>query len=252
MIVDDERWQDIPLIHVYTEEMNERSPVLIFLHGFSSAKEHNLHYAYQLAKKGVRVILPDAKLHGDRADHCSEEKLNLKFWDIVVNSIHELGKLYDEIQLRFQPEKIGVAGTSMGGITTCGCLKKYDWIDAAGVCMGAPGYSAFAEYQIQQFEQAGIPLPLSDEQIEQIHNVLFEYDITKTPERLNNRPVIFWHGKKDTTVPMDNALHFYETTRPYYVHPERLQFMIDETQGHKVNRAGMLAVTDFLARYLKD
>ncbi|MEK4253292.1 prolyl oligopeptidase family serine peptidase [Ureibacillus sp. FSL K6-2830] len=252
MLIDEELWQDIPLIHFYNEEMNECSPVLIFLHGFTSAKEHNLHYAYQLVKKGVRVILPDALLHGDRCEGLSEEKMNLQFWNIVLNSIHEVGELYNEIRSRFQPKKLGIAGTSMGGITTCGCLKKYDWIDAAGICMGAPGYNVFADYQLVEFEKAGIPLPLSDEQIEQIHTALSEYDISKTPERLNNRPVIFWHGKRDVTVPMENAVHFYEQARPYYQQPEHLQLIIDENQGHRVNREGMLKVTDFLAKHLTE
>ncbi|WP_096550510.1 alpha/beta fold hydrolase [Ureibacillus thermosphaericus] len=250
MIINDELWEDIPLIHCYTEEMNEYSPIVIFLHGFLSAKEHNLHYAYQLVKKGIRVILPDALFHGGRSEQISEEKMNLKFWSIVVNSIQDVGKIYNEIQSRFQPTKIGIAGTSMGGIVTCGCLKKYNWIDAAGVCMGAPGYIAFADYQLKEFEKLGAKLPFSDEQIEQIHNMLSEYDITKTPEQLNNRPVIFWHGKKDKTVPIENALHFYESIRPYYQQQENLQFIVDENQGHKVNRSGVLAVTDFLAKHL--
>ena len=47
----------------------------IFLHGFTSAKEHNLHYAYNLAKKGIRVLLPDAHLHGVREENLDEVEL---------------------------------------------------------------------------------------------------------------------------------------------------------------------------------
>lgn len=253
MIVEDDIWQGIPIIHCYdNEKMNEYSPVLIFLHGFLSGKEHNLHYAYQLVKKGIRVILPDALLHGVRTDHLTEEKMNYKFWNIVVNSIHEVGILYDELMNRFSPNKIGIAGTSMGGIVTCGCLKKYDWINAAAVCMGAPAFNDLADYQVRQFEQTGVKLPLTDEQKEQIHNTLSEYDITKTPEKLNNRPVIFWHGKKDKTVPFENAYHFYTKIQPYYDRQEDWQFIVEENLGHKVNRAGMLAVTDFLIQRLKN
>ena len=72
MIVTKEVWKQIPLLHIYKEEMNENTPVVIFLHGFMSAKEHNLHYAYQLVEKGVRVILPDAYLHGERNENLSE------------------------------------------------------------------------------------------------------------------------------------------------------------------------------------
>ena len=51
--------------------------------------------------------------------------------------------------------------------------------------------------------------------------------------------MIFWHGKKDKTVPIENALHFYESIRPYYQQQENLQFIVDENQGHKVNRAAV-------------
>lgn len=253
MIIEEDVWQGIPLIHFYDDQkVNEYSPTLFFLHGFLSGKEHNLHYAYQLVKKGIRVILPDAQLHGDRADEQSEEKMNYKFWTIVLNSIHEVGNLYDELTKRYRPKKIGIAGTSMGGIVSCGCLKQYDWIDTAAICMGAPGYNELADYQVKQLEQSGVKLTLSDEQKEQIHSTLTEYDITKTPEKLNKRPIIFWHGKKDKTVPYENAYHFYEKMRPYYDQPEHLQFIISEHSGHKVDRAGVLAVTSFLAEHLNN
>ena len=52
MFVENEVWGNIPLLHIHTDNMNEETPVVIFLHGFMSAKEHNLHYAYQLVHKG--------------------------------------------------------------------------------------------------------------------------------------------------------------------------------------------------------
>ncbi len=65
-------------------------PVVIFLHGFQSAKEHNLHYAYNMAKKGLRVLLPDAHLHGARSEELDEVQLSLRFWEIVLTSIEEM------------------------------------------------------------------------------------------------------------------------------------------------------------------
>ena len=164
MHVQDDMWQGIPLLHVYDNDMDEHTPVIIFLHGFLSAKEHNLHYAYQLIKKGVRVIMPDAHLHGSRTENLSEMKMNMHFWEIVVKTIKEVQKIYEELQLRgmLASNNIGVAGTSMGGIATSGCLKKYDWIQAAVICMGAPGYIELANYQIDQFKSLGVELPITN------------------------------------------------------------------------------------------
>lgn len=34
MHVQDDMWQGIPLLHVYDNDMDEHTPVIIFLHGF--------------------------------------------------------------------------------------------------------------------------------------------------------------------------------------------------------------------------
>ncbi|TSI04243.1 prolyl oligopeptidase family serine peptidase [Lysinibacillus sp. BW-2-10] len=253
MFVQNDMWSEIPLLHVYDDKMDEHTPVVIFLHGFQSAKEHNLHYAYQFVKKGIRVIMPDAKFHGDRTENLPEEKMNLHFWGIVINSIEEVGKIYDELKIRglTASGKIGVAGSSMGGIVTSGCLKQYDWITGAAICMGAPGFVDLANYQLQQFAALGIDVPMTEEQKLQTQTLLADYDITKTPEKFQQRPVLFWHGEKDQTVPFKNTYHFYMQLRSYYrQNPDYLKFISSKNDGHKVPRAGVLAVTDWLSQYL--
>lgn len=254
MIVQDDMWQGIPLIHFYDEKMDAQTPVVIFLHGFLSAKEHNLHYGYQLVKKGIRVLLPDAYLHGDRSKNMSETKMTMHFWEIVIRSIYEVETLYEELKTRgIANHYIGIAGTSMGGITTFGCLKKYHWISSAAICMGAPGYNELADFQIKQFEKSGAKLPITDEQKEQLHNLLSEYDITKVPEVFQNRPILFWHGQKDDSVPFEPTYNFYLHLRPYYEQsPEHIQFIVEPNEGHKVNRQGVLSVTDWLVQHLKE
>lgn len=253
MIVQEEKWQEIPLLHVYDESFNEHCPIVIFLHGFTSAKEHNLHYAYQLVKKGIRVIMPDALLHGVRDENLSEDKLILRFWEIVIQSIKEVQTIYNELIERKLSvhNNIALAGTSMGAIATCGCLKKYDWIRAATICMGAPAYGDYANLQLEHFVKVGVKLPFTAEEKEQIHKMLAEYDLAKSPETLQNRPLLFWHGKKDNVVPFQNAYDFYTKVRPYYEStPHTLTFIAEPKEGHKVPRKGVLQVTDWLAQHL--
>ncbi|HWK22482.1 MAG TPA: prolyl oligopeptidase family serine peptidase [Ureibacillus sp.] len=252
MYVQDDMWKGIPLLHVYDNSMNEQSPIVIFLHGFQSAKEHNLHYAYQLVQKGIRVIMPDAHLHGVRSENLSEMKMSMHFWEIVLKSIHEVNAIYEELQDRgYGDAKIGVAGSSMGAIVTAGCLNSYNWINAAAICMGAPGYVEFASWQLDQFEAMGVKLPFDETQKVQILQQLSKYDITNNPERFNQRPVIFWHGHKDGTVPFKNTYHFYTQLRTHYEQvPEHLVFVESKNSGHKVPRSGVLAVTSFLSQHL--
>lgn len=254
MLVLEENWGTIPLLHVVPEgKQKEALPTVLFLHGFTSAKEHNLHYAYNLASKGLRVLLPDALLHGKRSKGLDEVQLSLSFWEIVLTSIEEVAYIKKQAneQNLLYGNTIGLAGTSMGGITTLGCLSQYEWIKVAAVMMGAPGYVELAKAQIAQFEKRGFQIPLSTVEREKLLHTLTTVDLTKQPEKLSQRPLFFWHGENDSTVPFEPTYSFYQSVKALYVDaPERLVFMQDELAGHAVSRVGMLKSTEWLATYL--
>ena len=198
MILNEETWGTIPLLHIVEKENEHKEvPVVVFFHGFTSAKEHNLQYAYNLAKKGIRVLLPDAHLHGVREEKIDEVELALRFWEVVLTSIEELALIRKELNDRnlLSSAKIGVAGTSMGGITTLGALKMYEWIDVAAVMMGAAGFVELAKAQIKQFESEGFKLPVTKKGKEKLFTDLAVFDITKSQSVLNKRPLFFWHGQ---------------------------------------------------------
>ncbi len=157
--------EDIPVLHVVKEKIYiEKAPLVIFVHGFESAKEHNLHYAYLLAEKGFRVVLPEIMFHGERQKDSSKMEVMFKFWEIILKTIHEIDviKNYYVQNGYTDPERIGLVGTSMGGIITCGALTKYPWIKAAVVLMGSPNYEEFALEQIQKLKNNGIKIPLAN------------------------------------------------------------------------------------------
>ncbi|WP_342537082.1 prolyl oligopeptidase family serine peptidase [Sporosarcina sp. FSL K6-3508] len=255
MIIRSEQWQHIPVLHIVEQSKDqEHIPTVIFFHGFMSAKEHNLHYAYNLAKQGIRVILPDAKLHGARSESTDEFQLQMRFWEIVLTSIKEADVIRQELKARDLVEdstSIGVGGTSMGGITTFGCLASYDWIDAASVMMGSPAFTRLAKGQIAYAERAGKELPVTPAEREQLFAALEQVDLSKNPNRLNRRPIFMWHGEQDTLVPFELTNEFYsEIQQDYKDHPERLGWMPEEESGHAVSRPGMLASVDWLAQHL--
>lgn len=76
VIIQSEKIADIPVLHVVKEgKRQEKLPLIIFVHGFTSAKEHNLHFGYLLAEAGYRVVLPDALYHGEREQQLTNEKI---------------------------------------------------------------------------------------------------------------------------------------------------------------------------------
>ncbi|MGI2327439.1 serine aminopeptidase domain-containing protein [Planococcus sp. YIM B11945] len=251
--VEREQWGGIPLLHIAPENgFNAKLPTVVFFHGITSAKEHNLHYAYQLAEKGIRVLLPDALLHGERAEALTEMQLIVRFWEIVLTSIKELDYINETAHAKqLVAGEIAIGGTSMGGITTLGALTAYPWIKAAAVMMGAGNYVELSNAQITQFESRGYKLPITIEEREQLQNTLALYDSTKHPHTFNRRPLFFWHGEQDPVVPFEPTFNLYTSLLEEYAEvPERLHFMREKESGHAVSRQGMLAGTAWLAKHV--
>jgi uncharacterized protein len=254
VIVRHEQIKNIPLLHVVKGEGHQNKlPLIFFLHGFTSAKENNLHYAYFLAEKGFRVILPEALYHGEREQGFSENKLFIHFWEIVITTIHEINTLKDYYigEELADPEKIGVVGTSMGGIVTLGALTQYPWIKAAVSLMGMPAYEKFSFWQLEQLKKNGVSIPFSEEQIAKQLDILNEYDLSLRPELLDNRPLLFWHAKNDPMVPYHLTYQFFDSiSEDYKQTPEKLKFITDENSGHKVTRAGVNATVNWFEEFL--
>lgn len=254
MKVENELWGHIPVLHITPDgHKGGALPTVIFLHGHTSAKEHNLHYAWQWAQKGVRVLLPDALLHGERDESLDEVEISLRFWEVVLTSIEELG--YLQLQLHKRGLTTGqpaVGGTSMGGITTLGALTTYPWIKAAAIMMGSGNYVELAKAQMRQYESRGFELPLTDEERASMLQALSRFDISLNRQAFNGRPVFFWHGMKDPTVPFEPTNRLYlALQQDYAAFPERLSFFKETEAAHAVSRKGMLAATEWLAGQVK-
>ena len=246
-------WGHIPLLHITPDQDVEKAlPTVIFFHGHMSAKEHNLHYAYQLAEKGLRVILPDALLHGERSEGLDEVQISLRFWEIVLTSLEELAFLHKELHKQgLVVGEPGIGGTSMGAITTMGALTVYPWIKAAAVMMGAGNYVELAQAQMAQYESRGFQLPISAEEREKMLSTLAIFDSSHHLENFNGRPIYFWHGEQDVTVPFEPTYRlFKELKKQYEAVPEKIVFKREREAGHAVSRSGMLEATDWLAEHL--
>lgn len=254
ILVENKEIEQIPVLHLASKNhFNNKLPFIIFVHGFTSAKEINLHYAYLLAEKGFRVVLPEAAYHGERSANLSMEQLAFHFWDIVLQTIKEIDLIRKDFHEKnlIDDDRIGLVGTSMGGIVTLGSLTRYKWIKAAVSLMGMPYYEKFALYQIEQLKKNGVKLPISQESMEELLGKLKTVDLSKKPETLDRRPLLFWHGKKDPIVPFSYTYDFYESIKPLYRdNPEKLSFIVDENSGHKVSREGQLKTVEWFARYL--
>ncbi|GAE35396.1 esterase [Halalkalibacter akibai] len=250
--ITNETFGNIPTLHVVKEEARKEKnlPTIFFLHGFTSAKEHNLHVAYLLAEKGFRVLLPDALHHGERENQLDKQERDLAFWEIVLTSIRELEVLKITLEEKglVTKENIGVMGTSMGAITLYGALTQYNWIQSAVSFMGTAYYEIFASGLLSNVEQQGLTIE------QQVKEKMFEqikpFDLSGQLNKLEGRPLFIWHGTEDKVVPYSLSQKLYsELAAEYDETPWKLHFMTEET-GHKVSRRAVLKSIEWLNQHL--
>ncbi|MFT8319813.1 MAG: alpha/beta hydrolase, partial [Bacillus sp. (in: firmicutes)] len=106
-------------------------------------------------------------------------------------------------------------------------------------------------YKIDEVKKSGYEFPLQDEKIYGLIQRLDKLDLSNTPEKLNNRPLMFWHSKQDQVVPYEFSYQFYEKIKPLYNKvPDNLQFISDEKSGHKVSRVAMLKTIEWFENHL--
>jgi len=249
-----EKIQDIPLLIVVDDKKNNKPlPMLTYFHGFTSAKEHNLPLAYLLAEKGFRVILPDSAHHGERAEGKTPADMQLLFWDIVKQNIADLKEIYNKYHAEslLLDDQFGVAGTSMGGITTAAVLTQYTWIKAAAILMGSPKLVPYAKELVEEVSKYR-DLPFTKEELHHVFAQLETVDLSAHIDKINERPLLFWHGKKDDVVPYEHSFDFYQKAWELYENKENIHFISEENQSHKVSRNAILHTVDWFSKHLQN
>lgn len=223
----------VPLLEVVDSALKDETlPTVIFYHGWTNVKESVLVHGFEIAKKGFRTLLPEALYHGARSDGTplTDDRL-LDFWEIIQQSIDEYPQLvayYVNAGLS-DPNRVGVTGLSMGGITTCALLATYPDIKAADCLMGSPDAVGFTESVLAEAQKQGMDLPADiDEQLKALSNL----SLAAEPSKIAGRPVHFWHGTADETVPYDPTFAFYEGIKGESF-AENVSFSTTD-HGHKV------------------
>lgn len=233
---------NIPLLEVVGEEqIYEPLPLIIYYHGWQTAKELVLTQGRKLAAKGFRVLLPDAANHGERKVVVSEIP-SLTFWNSIQTNLFEFGYLVDYFEnLGLTIGKIGVGGVSMGGITTCMLLTAHTEIDVTACVMGSPAPVAYRDRIKQHATAAGYYLPPD---YEQLTSWLELYDLSLHPDTLAERPLLFWHGTRDEKIPHQQVADFVSAQGQK---PNITFFSEDER--HLVKVPTMETISDFFAEH---
>ncbi|HEX5934898.1 MAG TPA: esterase [Pseudorhizobium sp.] len=239
----------IPAIHAAPQAAVDRPlPTVFFFHGYRNSKETVAFFAYMLAMRGMRAILPEQDLHGARFDGDDGFRMT-QFWELLKRNIDELGQYRQHYSGRglIDSDRIGVAGTSMGGFVTLGALVRYDWIKAAANFMGS-GYFLDAARTIFP------PLGRYDAATVRDHETRLEplrsYQVSAgTLDRIARVPLFTWHGMRDEIVPFGESVRLQSELINAST-ADRFELVIDPLGTHRVSADGAVRGVEFLGKHL--
>lgn len=236
----------IPVLHVRARELSGPAPTILFYHGWSSCKENNVINAEALACDGFRVIVPEAVHHGERgalADYYTAESLPL-FWPTIRQSIAESELLRAAaVEAGWtDPERLGVAGHSMGGFISSGVMARYPWVKAGVLLNGGPAYVHWA---VTAAAARGQEVPAA------VLEDLRAFDPEALADRFAPRPLLLLHGEADQVVPPELSRRFEAAARPFYTAcPERLELREIRRLNHYITSRMIMQMRDWFVTYL--
>lgn len=253
------KYGQVTLFEVVKASLKDQElPTVIFYHGWTQFKEQNLDKAMLLAQMGIRVLLPDAYLHGDRIEGEPVSRFDGRFWEVVLQAVKEADSLIEKYVTAglTKASQIGVAGLSMGGIITDMMLTQYEWIKAGVSLMGHPDPVEFA-YRLINAEPVQDSLQtlqvqnpdLDQEAIEAYIQRLSKYSLAEQADKLAGRPLLIWHGAEDDVVPIEGNKRFFESNKDK-AFAKQLEFIVSEDVGHHVPFSISRSMADFFEKEL--
>lgn len=243
---------EIPVLEIFKKEREfDKLSTVFFYHGWESRKERALEYGYSLAQNGFRAVLPEAIYHGERRPEELKEHDPMNFWGVIANNVKELPVLVDNYikNNKTDEDTIRVAGLSMGGITTNAMLTQYDWIHSAAVLMGSPSPIDYSKWLLKNYKINGTAMYdlLNVQEVEEKLEELGKISLNLQPEKINHRPVYYWHGTEDQTVPIHLTRDFIAKIKdkPY---SKNVIFEVSEGIDHEVPQDIIVRMVDFFKK----
>jgi fermentation-respiration switch protein FrsA (DUF1100 family) len=272
ILINQYKIRDIPVMTL-REAGTDVSPIVFFLHGFTSDKVEGLSLGYQLARKGFLFVAFDAAMHGDRLDPKIQQVMSGQgdlvypvesgldtyclMHEIILQTGEDLQELitYFESESAADTDRIGVTGFSMGGFATFYCAATNPKIQAAVPVAGIPAFqsrwedvvleSSSYEAWADKLDQAAVESAIRTDwmgEIDPFHRMIDFYP----------KPLLMINGDLDTDSYKKYSVDLYRTLKPIYEsYPDRLKLKIHDGVGHQLTQAMKDDITTWFEKFLK-
>jgi len=247
------QFDGLAALELCPQKANPKSPLIILLHGFGCDKETHLPEAEDLIKRGFRVLLPDAHLHGDGAlpelEAVGPFQKVKQLDQIYQRTAESIDQCIDFIQRREGvPIQVGLIGISMGA---CAALyhithNRHQAVKAAAAMLASPYLEnhlrAMASALPEFGEFVGIDL------LERIRQM----DPAQKLKNTRDFPLQFQCGLADELVPIVDVRRAVDYLLNANQFPTTVRLVEYASVGHQTTPRMFIHAADWLSAHLSD
>ncbi|HEX5220293.1 MAG TPA: alpha/beta fold hydrolase [Verrucomicrobiae bacterium] len=273
----------VPGLLLKLEHSTNQRPVVIALHGTGGNKADQLPLLRKLATAGFIAIAIDGRYHGERTragrGASAYNGAIVRAWrgsgehPFFYDTVWDVMRLLDYLATRddVDVKRIGLIGTSKGGIETYLAAAADERIAAAVPCIGVQSFRWALENNAWQSRietiqtafdtiaiNAGIPNPdasfvsrFYDRVVPGIHGI---FDGPGMLPLIAPRPLLVINGDSDARTPLPGLKECTDAAQAAYRSAgasDRLSIRIQENTGHKVTAESEQAAIAWFVQWLK-
>ena len=277
-----EAGQRVPGILVRPKSRSGRLPVVIALHGTGGTKRTHEDLLSDVAARGFLGVAIDGRYHGERSragkgsDEYNDAILRAyrtgEEHPFYYDTVWDLMRLIDYLETRddVDPARIGMFGTSKGGIETYLATAVDPRIRASVPCIGVQSFRWGLEHDAWQQRVATIGraarAAAAGDGVEKLDpafvrkfydrvvpGIYTDFDGPAMLKLIAPRPLLVINGEKDSHTPLPGVLECVAAAKQAYAAagaPEKFEFLLEKDTEHKVNPDARQRAIEFLTRWL--
>jgi len=242
----------IPVLELYSDQTDQKRPLVIMLHGFRATKEHVLPYAYHVVRAGYHAVLFDSPDHGERETsefkNLSNAEKKAHLYDIVFQTSKDINTIVTAFADHPSVDitRIGLAGFSMGGMIVCDYVsrQRVPGIQAAVSVIGTPEFGKKIRRDITLEPEYASHLAETD--ISAIESQQPSGRLTK----LADFPLLVLNGALDEIISIEDVKAFYRQAKQEYRHKNLIKFVEYPETGHIITPEMLTETISWFGKYL--
>jgi dienelactone hydrolase len=277
----------VPVLSVSPVGAKGPLPAMIVLHGTGGSKDGVASWLEEFARRGIVGVAIDARYHGGRSGGAKGSAAYVaaitRAWKtpagqpmehpFYYDTVWDLWRLLDVLTKEpdIDPKRIGMLGTSMGGIQTWLAASADERVAVAAPLIGVQSFRWGLENDRWQgrantiraaHEAAAKDLgePAVNRRVcrelwgKVVPGILDEFDCPNLIRLFAGRPLFVANGEKDPNCPIEGARLAFVAAEDAFKKagcPEKLDIRVAEGVAHRVTDEHRKAAVEFCVKWLK-